>query len=189
MFSFILRTILATLLALSAHSKEKAQGPSSKGYQQIFAGALTYHFFDFKEDSQKFKKNIGDQGKLILHPFLGFEDARIKGEDIETNTYFIFNDSLGSFAYGYQRGSSVFLNKYIEAGYFWGAYFIRQNIWEENEINLPVRIKFGRNIALVPIVGLRQTFNIKISERYDFKFNLAITPNTSTLLLGISRDL
>lgn len=166
---------------------KKIQHQSEKGYYQFFGGAITYHFFDFKEDSKKFKKNIGDHGKLISHPFFGAEKAIVKGDDIESKSIFIFNDSLGSLAYGYQNASSIKLNSFSEAGYFWSAYFIKQSVWEKNEINLPVRIKFGRHLALVPIVGLIQSFNFNIYKNYDLKFNFAITPNTATALIGIKK--
>ncbi|WP_034733106.1 hypothetical protein [Bacteriovorax sp. Seq25_V] len=174
--------------ALKAQENVVSNANSSKGYIHFFTGAITYHFFDFSEDAGKFKKDIGDQGKLILHPFLGYEQADIKGEDLRYNAFFIFNDSLGSPALGYNKGYSIRIDQYIDVGYFYGVYGIRQNVWEDNDINLPVRLKLGRNIALVPIIGLKQTLTLPLYDDYTFKTSMAVMPNTATLLIGVAKN-
>jgi len=185
-----LKVIIASvsILGLNHSQAQETAISSNNGYEHFFTGAVTYHFFDFKEDARKFKKDIGDQGKLILHPFLVYEKATIKGEDLLYNAFFIFNDSLGSPALGYNRGFSIRVDKYIDVGYFFGVYMIRQNVWEDNNISLPLRLKLGRNIALVPIIGLRQTLTLPVTKKIDFKSSIAIMPNTATLLLGFSKN-
>lgn len=175
---------LICFLNLITLSDQTPQTPMNKGYYHFFTGAITYHFFDFKEDSLKFKKGIADHGKLIAHPFFGAEKAYTNGEETKSQSIFLFNDSLGSPSLGYQNGTFTALSEYAEAGYFWSIYFIHQSVWERNGIDLPIRIKLGRSIAAVPLVGIRQSFHFKITQKNYLKFNFAITPNTGTFLIG-----
>lgn len=156
---------------------------------QVFAGAITYHFFDFEEDARKFKKNIGDQGKLISHPFFGYElSERTIENQSKFHAAFVFNDSIGSLAFGLLKGLQYNLHPNFDFGYLYGVYMVKQDNWERAKIELPVRIKIGRYNALVPILGLRQTIKFNITKDYQFKINSVILPNTMTLFLGISKD-